>query len=189
MSSLASVFNSSATIFTLDVYRPVCHPRASERQLLWVGRCSVVAMAALALLWLPVLPALGDQLFVIVQKPPAYLSPGILVCFVCGMFSRSANSAGALAALFVCTLLGMARLVMEVVEAVTDDSEERYSSDHRFGCCAGGGVMSPASSIGCVQSPTVFPFLLPRVPPTATWEDLFACTSCTLPPSTSPSAS
>lgn len=115
MSALASVFNSSATLFTLNVWRPQ-FPGSSERQLVLVGRCCVVGMAVLALLWVPVMPLLGSSLFIITQKPPAYLAPPILALYLWGMLSRVPTRKAGRWTLAGGTSVGAARFVAEIVE-------------------------------------------------------------------------
>lgn len=52
MSSLSSAFNSSSTIFTMDIWR-VARPKATEKEMLLVGRCVVVVMVGVGIAWMP----------------------------------------------------------------------------------------------------------------------------------------
>ena len=54
MSSLAGAFNASSTLFTMDFYRKL-HPRASQAQLVWIGRIATTVMVLIALVWIPVI--------------------------------------------------------------------------------------------------------------------------------------
>lgn len=93
MSSLASVFNSSATLFTMDIYAK-WRPAANQRRLVWVGRVTVAVIAAFSVAWLPVIPLFGDQLWLIIQKPATYMAPPILCLFLWGMVSPKVNNKG-----------------------------------------------------------------------------------------------
>ena len=113
MSSLASVFNSSSTIFTMDFYRKV-RPGAGERELVNVGRLATVIMVGLGLLWIPFMKYINAQLYVYLQSVQAYISPPIAAAFLIGVFWPRATGAGALAALLTGLVLGAARFLLEL---------------------------------------------------------------------------
>jgi SSS family solute:Na+ symporter len=93
VSSLASMLNSTATIFTMDIYRPYMNPTASDRQTVRVGRLAVVAALVIATLIAPLLGNLG-QAFQFIQEFTGVVSPGILAVFLTGLFwKRATNSA------------------------------------------------------------------------------------------------
>ena len=112
MSSLSSVFNSSSTLITWDVYKRL-RPEASERQLVWVGRASTVALTILGLAWIPFVEAAEGGLYTYIQSVQGYISPPIAAVFLFGLLWPRANAAGALAALLTGLVLGVARLSME----------------------------------------------------------------------------
>jgi len=115
MSSLASVFNSCATIMALDVYKK--HRPAgtvSERELVWVGRATVVVVAGLSMAWLPVIPLLGDQLFVWIQKPPSYFAPPIFSAYLWGALTSKVSARGAGWSLAVGLSVGLVRFLLEI---------------------------------------------------------------------------
>lgn len=116
MSSLASVFNSSATIFTMNVYARARGGGAGEAELVWTGRATVVVMAVLSILWLPLIPLFGEQLFLYIQKPPAFVAPPILAIFVWGFLFRWVTSEAAAWGLTLGVAVGMARFVLEIVD-------------------------------------------------------------------------
>uniref|UniRef100_A0A7S2SMV6 Uncharacterized protein n=1 Tax=Mucochytrium quahogii TaxID=96639 RepID=A0A7S2SMV6_9STRA len=120
MSSLASVFNSSATLFTLDVWRPL-FPHHDEQKLVNVGRVSVVVLAIFAVLWLPVIPLLGKRFFLVIQFPPALVAPPIFAVFFWGMVSRYPRKQAGLWALVFGFALGLTRFLLDIVEAVSGD--------------------------------------------------------------------
>ena len=125
MSALASVFNSAASLVALNLWRER-KPAASERELVLVGRVAVVLVAAVSLLWLPVIPRLGDSLFLLMQKPPAYVAPPVLSLYLWGMLSRRPTARAAELVLSAGLAAGGARFVLEV-------AEELRGKQNRFG--------------------------------------------------------
>jgi SSS family solute:Na+ symporter len=115
MSSLSAVFNSCSTLITWDVYRKL-RPRASERQLVIVGKVSTVALVGFGLLWIPLMKYISGQLYVYLQSVQAYISPPIAAVFLLGVFWRRMNSRGALASLATGFVLGMGRLGLELTK-------------------------------------------------------------------------
>jgi SSS family solute:Na+ symporter len=113
MSSLASLFNSSAMLFTVDFYQKY-RPQASEKQLVLVGRTATVVVVLLGILWIPVMRNIGSVLFVYLQSVQALLAPGIAAVFVMGVFWRRTTSAAGLTGLIVGFVVGMFRLVLDV---------------------------------------------------------------------------
>ena len=113
MSSLSSVFNSCATIVTLDVYRPL-HPGASERRLVRVGQSATAGLVVLGLLWIPMMRFISGQLYQYLQSVQAYIAPPIAAVFLVGLFWSRANARGALASLLTGFVLSAARLVVEL---------------------------------------------------------------------------
>ncbi len=107
IASMGSKINSIATIFTIDLYKPF-HKGASERYLVVVGR--VTAVAALATAMLAAKPLLGsfDQVFQAIQEYTGFVTPGIVVIFMLGMFWSRATTAGAFVATVGSVLLSFA---------------------------------------------------------------------------------
>jgi solute:Na+ symporter, SSS family len=97
LSSLSSMMNSTATIFTMDIYKAHLKPEANEKQLVIVGR--LVSLTAIIIAVLVAEPLLGgeEQIFQFIQKYTGYVSPGIVVLFVFGLFWKKATSNAALA--------------------------------------------------------------------------------------------
>ena len=93
VSSLASMLNSTATIFTMDIYRPYLNPGASDRQTVRVGRLTAVVALVTAMVIAPQLSNLG-QAFQFIQEFTGVVSPGILAVFLTGLFwKRATNNA------------------------------------------------------------------------------------------------
>jgi len=115
MSSLASLFNSSATLFTVDFYKKY-RPVASEKQLVKVGRWATVVVTILGVLWIPVMKSLGQVLYQYLQDVQSLLAPGIASVFLLGVFWKRASAAGGLWGMIVGFTLGMSRLGLKIFE-------------------------------------------------------------------------
>ncbi|MFQ6046461.1 MAG: sodium:solute symporter [Gemmatimonadales bacterium] len=113
MSSLSSVFNSTSTLVTLDVYKKL-RPMASERQLVLVGQATTALLVGFGLLWIPFMQQISGQLYQYLQSVQAYISPPIAAVFLIGVLWQRVNAKGAIAALITGFVLGMGRLVVEV---------------------------------------------------------------------------
>ena len=110
MSSLASLFNSVSTLFTVDVYQKL-RPETSARKLVTIGRTTTVVMTALGLLWLPIMKAIaGGGLYQYIQSVQSFLAPPIVAVFVMGLFWKRMNLRGAVWGLSLGFVLGMAKL-------------------------------------------------------------------------------
>ena len=108
MSSLSGVFNASSTLFTMDFYSKF-RPKASQHQLVWVGRIATTVMVLIGLFWIPVIRG-GKGLYDYLQSVQGYLAPPIFVVFFFGVFMKRLNAKGCLAALITGFLLGLFRL-------------------------------------------------------------------------------
>jgi len=95
VSSLASMLNSTATIFTMDIYRPYINKNASDKQIVTVGR--LTAALALVIAGFMAKP-LGSipQMFQYIQEYTGMVSPGILAVFLLGLFWKKATNKGAI---------------------------------------------------------------------------------------------
>jgi len=111
MSSLAGVFNASATLFTIDFYSKF-RPEASQHRLVWIGRIATTVMVLIGLAWIPVIKE-GKGLYDYLQTVQGYLAPPIFVVFFLGVFWKRLNGPGCLAALIVGFLMGMFRLAVD----------------------------------------------------------------------------
>ena len=91
ISSLASMFNSTSTIFTMDIYKKFINKTASERKLVSVGRLTSLASLILALI--AVYPIMGgaDQAFQVIQEYSGFVYPGIVVIFGLGLLWKRAS--------------------------------------------------------------------------------------------------
>ncbi|XP_041647264.1 sodium/glucose cotransporter 4 isoform X2 [Cheilinus undulatus] len=113
MSSLTSIFNSSSTIFTLDLYHKA-RPKASERELMIVGRVFILVLVCVSLLWIPIIQtANSGQLFDYIQSVTSFLAPPITAVFLMAIFWPRANEQGAFWGLMAGLVVGGVRMVLE----------------------------------------------------------------------------
>jgi SSS family solute:Na+ symporter len=114
MSSLASLFNSSASLFTVDIYEKI-RPGQSEQHLLMVGRIATATVVILGIIWIPVMAKVsGGGLYQYLQSVQGYLAPPITAVFFLGLFWKRLNSVGATWALATGFVLGMLKLTIQV---------------------------------------------------------------------------
>lgn len=98
ISSLASMFNSTSTLFTMDIYKQFINKNASERRLVTVGRMTSVAALLIALV--AVYPLMGgiDQAFQFIQEYSSFVYPGVVVIFGLGLLWKRASGTAAVVA-------------------------------------------------------------------------------------------
>ncbi|MBQ5395018.1 MAG: sodium/solute symporter [Alistipes sp.] len=98
ISSLASMFNSTSTIFTMDIYKQFINKEASDRKLVSVGR--ITSLSALVLALIAVYPIMGaaDQAFQIIQEYSGFVYPGVVVIFGLGLLWKRASGTAAVVA-------------------------------------------------------------------------------------------
>jgi SSS family solute:Na+ symporter len=100
VSSLASMLNSTSTIFTMDIYKQYINPNAGDKKTVNVGRLSGGIALLIAVIMAPLLGGI-DQAFQFIQEYTGIVSPGILAVFVLGLFWKKTTNKGAiLGALF-----------------------------------------------------------------------------------------
>lgn len=115
MSSLSSVFNSCSTLITWDIYKKL-NPAATEKRLVFVGRIATVILVGFGLLWIPMMKLISGQIYQYLQSVQAYIAPPIAAIFLIGVLSKRVNSQGAIAALLTGFVLGIARLILELMK-------------------------------------------------------------------------
>lgn len=113
MSSLASLFNSSAMLFTIDFYKKY-KPEASEKTLLQVGRMATVVVVVLGILWIPVMKSVGSVLYNYLQDVQSVLAPGIAAAFLLGILSKRTTPLGGMWGLIIGFFIGITRLGAKV---------------------------------------------------------------------------
>ena len=95
VSSLASMLNSTSTIFTMDIYKPYFNKNASDKQTVKVGRITAGVALVIACIMAPLLGGI-DQAFQFIQEYTGIVSPGILAVFMLGLFWKKTTNAGAI---------------------------------------------------------------------------------------------
>ncbi len=113
MSSLASLFNSSSMLFTVDFYQKY-KPGKTQKHYVNVGRLATVVVVILGILWIPVMRGLGKVLYAYLQDVQSLLAPGIASVFLLGVISKRTTPAAGYTGLVVGFFLGMLRLGMKV---------------------------------------------------------------------------
>ena len=95
ISSLASMFNSTSTIFTMDIYKEYINKNASQKKLVSIGR--ITALLALIIAAIAVKPLLGglDQAFQYIQEYSGLIYPGICIVFGMGLLWKRASGKAA----------------------------------------------------------------------------------------------
>ncbi len=113
MSSLASVFNSCSTLFTVDVYKKL-RPEAPEKKLLAVGRWATVIVVILGILWIPIMQNISGVLYEYLQSVQSYIAPPITAVFILGIFFKRINAKGALSTLIFGLVVAVIRIGLEL---------------------------------------------------------------------------
>jgi SSS family solute:Na+ symporter len=114
MSSLASLFNSSSMLFTVDFYQRF-RPNATEKHYVIVGRIATVVIVVLGILWIPVMKDIGKVLYEYLQDVQSLLAPGIAAVFLLGVVSKKTTPAAGFTGLVVGFTLGMLRLALNII--------------------------------------------------------------------------
>ena len=107
ISSLASMFNSTSTLFTMDIYKKYLEPKASDKKLVNVGRLTSVTALFIALF--TVKPLLGGipQAFQYIQEYSGFIYPGIITVFGLGLLWKRASSLAAVWTAIITIPLGV----------------------------------------------------------------------------------
>jgi len=113
MSSLASVFNSCSTLFTVDVYKKL-KPETSEKDLLRIGRIATAIVVVLGIAWIPIMQNISGVLYEYLQSVQSYIAPPITAVFLLGIFYKRINSKGALTTLIVGMAVAFIRIGLEL---------------------------------------------------------------------------
>ena len=113
MSSLASLFNSSAALFTIDFYQRL-RPKTAPGKLVRIGQVATVVIVILGILWIPVMRSIGDVLYLYLQDVQSVLAPGIASAFLIGILWKRASAQGGMWALLSGLIVGLTRLGAKV---------------------------------------------------------------------------
>jgi SSS family solute:Na+ symporter len=114
MSSLASVFNSCSTIFTMDIYK-IISPKSTERKLLNVGKIATAIMVIMGIIWIPIMDLIGGGvLYQYLQSVQSYIAPPVAAIFLLGIISKRVTSSAAIVTLFSGLLVATLRICSEI---------------------------------------------------------------------------
>jgi SSS family solute:Na+ symporter len=113
MSSLASLFNSSAMLFTIDFYKRF-KPETPEKKLVKIGQVATVVIVVLGILWIPIMRSIGDVLYEYLQDVQSVLAPGIAAAFLLGITWKRASAQGGFWGLMAGFIIGITRLGAKV---------------------------------------------------------------------------
>ena len=111
MGSLAGVFNACSTLFTVDLYEKM-RPKATQHELVRMGRIATAVMVVIALAWLPVVKG-AHGLYGYLQSVQGYLAPPIFVVFFLGVFWKRLNWQGCLWAMVSGFIVGIFRMAVD----------------------------------------------------------------------------
>ena len=111
MGSLAGVFNACSTLFTVDIYEKL-RPKASQAELVRMGRIATGVMVVIALIWIPVVKG-AHGLYEYLQSVQGYLAPPIFVVFFLGVFWKRLNAQGCFWAMMVGFIVGAFRMAID----------------------------------------------------------------------------
>lgn len=128
MSSLASLFNSSAMLFTIDFYKRL-RPQTSEKSLVRIGQIATVVIVILGILWIPIMRSVGNVLYNYLQDVQSVLAPGIAAAFLLGICWKRATAKGGMWGLLAGIIIGLTRLGAKVYYSnVTDASDNWFKT-------------------------------------------------------------
>ena len=125
MSSLASLFNSSAMLFTIDFWKRL-KPQTSEKSLVRIGQTATVVIVVLGILWIPIMRSVGNVLYNYLQDVQSVLAPGIAAAFLLGVTWKRASAKGGQWGLLSGIIIGLTRLGAKVYYSNTPDAADSW---------------------------------------------------------------
>ena len=115
MSSIASVFNSVSTLFTVDIYKKL-KPNTPEKNLVKTGQIATIIIVIIGIAWIPIMVNISGVLYEYLQKVQSYIAPPITAIFLLGIFYKRINGQGAFVTLVVGFIVGGLRITLELVK-------------------------------------------------------------------------
>ena len=125
MSSLASLFNSSAMLFTIDFWKRL-KPETSEKSLVRIGQTATVVIVILGILWIPIMRSVGNVLYNYLQDVQSVLAPGIAAAFLLGITWKRASAKGGQWGLLSGIIIGLTRLGAKVYYSNATDAADSW---------------------------------------------------------------
>ena len=123
MSSLASLFNSSSMLFTIDFYKRF-RPETPEKKLVVIGQVATVVIVVLGILWIPVMRSVGDVLYNYLQDVQSVLAPGIAAAFLLGICWKRTSAKGGMWGLISGLVIGLTRLGAKIYYSNVADAAD-----------------------------------------------------------------
>ncbi len=125
MSSLASVFNSCSTLFTVDIYKKI-RPNTPEKKLVRTGQVATVIVVVIGIIWIPIMANISGVLYEYLQSVQAYIAPPITAVFLMGIFHKRVNATGAFATLIMGIVIAFFRITLELIKGNFDPNSFLY---------------------------------------------------------------
>ena len=125
MSSLASLFNSSAMLFTIDFWKRL-KPETPEKNLVRIGQTATVVIVILGILWVPIMRSVGNVLYNYLQDVQSVLAPGIAAAFLLGITWKRASAKGGMWGLLSGIIIGLTRLGAKVYYSNATDAADNW---------------------------------------------------------------
>jgi SSS family solute:Na+ symporter len=125
MSSLASVFNSCSTLFTVDIYKKL-RPNTPEVKLVRTGQIATVIVVIIGIIWIPIMSNISGVLYEYLQSVQSYIAPPITAVFLLGIFHKRINAQGAFITLIVGFVVGALRIILELSKDSLDPNGVLY---------------------------------------------------------------
>ncbi|MBO4444553.1 MAG: sodium:solute symporter [Bacteroidaceae bacterium] len=114
MSSLASLYNSSAMLYTIDIYKRK-HPETEEKRLVVIGRIATVVVVVFGVLWIFVIQAMGKNLYAYIQSIQSLLAPAIATVFLLGICWKKTTAKAGMWTLIIGIAIGAMRLITMII--------------------------------------------------------------------------
>ena len=114
MSSLASVFNSVSTLFTIDIYKKL-KPNSPENKLVRTGQIATIVVVIIGIIWIPIMSNISGVLYEYLQSVQTYIAPPIAAVFIMGIFHKRINAQGAFITLITGLVIGFSRIFLEIL--------------------------------------------------------------------------
>ncbi|XP_062576317.1 sodium/glucose cotransporter 4-like [Saccostrea cucullata] len=113
MSTLTSILNSASSIMTLDIWHQF-RKKASQHELMIVGRVTVMILVGISILWLPILQQTqGGRFWFYIQSVRSYLVPPLCMMFLLGLFWKRTTEQGVFWGLMLSIVVGFVRMVLD----------------------------------------------------------------------------
>ena len=114
MSSLASVFNSCSTIFTIDIYKKITSQK-TEKELLAIGKIATAIIVLLGIIWIPIMEKIGGGvMYQYLQNVQSYIAPPVTAVFLLGIIWKRVNAKASITTLLAGLFLLVLRLGSEI---------------------------------------------------------------------------